>query len=384
MAEPIHRRFGVRKIPISDVREIATHFNLDGDFVSAERYGRGHINDTFLVSVNRKNGNARFILQRINEHVFKDPVSLMENVHRITTHLQAKSDDVRSCLSLVSCAGDRYLYDDEKGGFWRAYPFIEGARTFDKAKSTTQAREAAAMFGQFQNLLRDLPPPRLHETIPDFHNTPARYRQFHEALERDSHNRVQKCKTEIDCALAYEVTAGRLIDLESAGILPERIAHNDTKLNNVMFDEESGKAICVIDLDTVMPGLVLYDFGDLVRSATASASEDEAELSQIGMRMDYFKALAEGYLSTAIDFLTAAEIENLPMAGKIITIETGVRFLTDYLAGDRYFRIHSPNQNLDRCKAQFALLASIDAQFEEMQQVVFNTLSEMNVSLQAN
>ena len=384
MTEPIHRRFGVRKIPISDLREIATHFNLQGDFVSSERYGRGHINDTFLVSVNRNEGNARIILQRINEHVFKDPESLMENVHRITAHLQTKSDDERHCLSLVSCDDGRFLHDDGDGGIWRAYPFIDGARTFDEAESTTQAREAAAMFGQFQNLLGDLPPPRLHETIPDFHNTPARYRHFHEALERDSQNRAQQCRTEIDCALAYEVAAGRLVDLESAGILPERIAHNDTKLNNVMFDEQSGKAICVIDLDTVMPGLVLYDFGDLVRSATASASEDEADLSQVSMRMDYFEALVEGYLSTAIDFLTAAEIENLPMAGKIITIETGVRFLTDYLAGDKYFRTNSPHQNLDRCKAQFALLASIDAQFEEMQQVVVNTLSAMDISLQAS
>lgn len=308
----------------------------------------------------------------------------MENVHRITAHLQAKSNDERHCLSLVSCDDGQHLYDDGDGGIWRAYPFVDGARTFDEAESTTQAREAAAMFGQFQNLLGDLPPPRLHETIPDFHNTPARYRHFHEALERDSQNRAQQCRTEIDCALAYEVAAGRLVDLESAGILPERIAHNDTKLNNVMFDEQSGKAICVIDLDTVMPGLVLYDFGDLVRSATASASEDEADLSQVSMRMDYFEALVEGYLSTAIDFLTAAEIENLPMAGKIITIETGVRFLTDYLAGDKYFRTNSPHQNLDRCKAQFALLASIDAQFEEMQQVVVNTLSAMDISLQAS
>jgi len=360
----------MRKNPITDVRGAAGQFELGGRFVSADRYDRGHINDTFVISVAKDDGDARFILQRINQHVFRNPESLMENIRRVTEHLESKSDDARHCLTLVSSNDGAPFHKDDDGGYWRAYPFIESAISYDEVKSKNQAREAAAIFGRFQSLLGDLPAPRLHETIPDFHNTPARFRQFREILERDAHDRARHCGAEIDCALAYEEAAGALTALQDAGDIPERVAHNDTKLNNVMFDEHSGRAICVIDLDTVMPGSVLYDFGDLVRSATISAAEDETDLSKVRMRMDYYEALVEGYLSTAMDFLTEAEVGNLSMAGKIITIEVGLRFLTDYLSGDEYFRIHRADQNLDRCRAQFALAASIDGQFDEMQQAV--------------
>ena len=374
---PIRHHSGVRKLPISDIREIVTHFELDGNITSADRYGRGHINDTFVVGVARKRGNARYIFQRINKHVFRDPVSLMENIRRITEHLESKNTGRRSCLSLVPANDGSYIFLDEEAEFWRAYRFIEGARTYDEVENTIQAREAAATFGRFQSLVCDLPAPRLYEPIPDFHNTPARYRQFHEALERDAHDRARHCGAEINRALFYEDVAGALMTLHEAGHIPERITHNDTKLNNVMFDEQSGKAICVIDLDTVMPGLALYDFGDLVRTATTPAAEDETDLTKINMRVDYFEALAEGYLSAALDFLTEAEIGHLAVAGKVITIETGLRFLTDYLSGDEYFRIHRPHQNLDRCRVQFALAASIDQQLDEMQKVVTGVVSGM-------
>jgi Ser/Thr protein kinase RdoA (MazF antagonist) len=360
-------------MPIADIRQIATQFQLDGAFVSADRYGSGHINDTYRISAT---GDTRFILQRINQHVFRDPAALMENIRRVTDHLQAKSPEINRNLSLVKTQEDTdFLLDDERE-YWRVYRFVEGAHSVDSPVNPGQARDAAAMFGHFQNALCDLPVPALHETISGFHDTAARYRQFHDAVENDSNGRVGECSAEIDRALAFENAACEVAALQAAGALPERIVHNDTKLNNVMFDDESGKAVCVVDLDTVMPGLALSDFGDLVRSATTSASEDENDPSKIRMRPNYFAALAEGYLSTAIDFLTEAEIDLLARAGKIITIETGVRFLTDHLCGDEYFRTSRPGHNLDRCRAQFALASSIDAQLDAMQGVVYRIASE--------
>jgi len=367
----------MRKNLVTDIPGIAAQFELGGRFISADRYGRGHINDTFVVSIEKDDGDARFILQRINQHVFREPLALMENVWRITEHLKRKSHDSGRCLSLVPTNEGEHCYQDDDGGCWRAYPFIEGACTYDEVESTSQAREAAAMFGLFQELVSDLPGPRLHETIANFHNTPARYRQFHAARTVDAHDRAKYCIPEVEWALAHEQVAGSLHALQEAGKISQRITHNDTKLNNVMFDEQSGKAICVIDLDTVMPGLALYDFGDLVRSTTMTATEDETDLSKVSMRMDYYEALVEGYLSTAMSFLTDAEIENLALSGQVITIETGLRFLTDYLSGDEYFRIHRPDQNLNRCRAQFALAASIGEQLDEMRRVVASVVSRI-------
>ena len=307
----------------------------------------------------------------------------MENIQRVTGHLQTKDTGSRSFLSLVPTGDGGCYFIDEEQEYWRTYRFVEGARTYDEAASVQQAHEAAAIFGEFQNLICDLPGPRLHETIADFHNTPARYRRFHEAVERDSHGRAGLCRAEIDCALSFEDGAGVLVALQDAGDLPERITHNDSKLNNVLFDEHGDHAICVIDLDTVMPGLSLYDFGDLVRSATTSAAEDATDIADIGMRLDYFEALAQGYLGTAMNFLTEKEIGHLAVAGKVITVETGVRFLTDYLSGDEYFRVHGPRQNLDRCQAQFALAASIDRQMADMQRVVAGIVAGMKRTKQA-
>jgi len=374
----------VRATPISDLREIASHFELDGNFVSADRYGSGHINDTFLVTVARGSANVRYILQRINKHVFRNPVSLLENIRRVTEHLQSRSVGSGQCLTLVATNDGADYFLDQHQEYWRVYHFVAGARTIDTAQSREQAQEAAAIFGRFQSQLSDLPGPRLHETIPDFHNTLVRYRQFRHALERDSCGRARHCGTEIDRALSFEQGAGVLAELQAAGDLPERIVHNDAKLNNVMFDERSGAATCVIDLDTVMPGLVLYDFGDLVRSVATSAAEDETNFSRIEMRLDYFQALAEGYLGSAMEFLTEAEIGRLAIAGKIITIETGLRFLADYLSGDEYFRTHRPQHNLDRCRAQFALAVSIDAQLAAMEDIVAGFVSRVNRNGQAS
>lgn len=291
----------------------------------------------------------------------------MGNIRRVTEHLKTRVPVGHICLALVPTADGGDYYVDASGEYWRLFRFLEGTRSYDAVRSRAHAREAAAEFGRFQAMLQDLPGPRLSETIPNFHNTPARYAQFHEARNRDEHARVRHCLQEIDWALEREECAAALVELHEAGEIPERITHNDTKINNVMFDRDTDKAVCVIDLDTVMPGLAPYDFGDLVRTATTAAAEDETDLSRINMSMDYYEALVDGYLGATAGFLTEVEIENLPLAGKIITLETGLRFLSDYLSGDTYFRIHRPEQNLERCRAQFALATSINDQLHDMQ-----------------
>ncbi len=305
--------------------------------------------------------------------MFRDPAALMENVFRVTVHLQERNPAGHISLTVVPTVDGDHFHVDASGEYWRMFRFIEGASSFDTVSSLAHAREAAREFGRFQAMLADLPGPRLRETIPHFHDTPFRYATFHEARERDVQHRSKHCMPEIDWALAHEDCAGLLSGLQEAGEIPERITHNDTKINNLLFDVESGKAVCVIDLDTVMPGLAPHDFGDLVRTATSPAAEDETELQKIGMRMDYFEALVDGYLDATAGYLTEAEVESLPLAGKIITIETGLRFLTDYLSGDRYFRVDSPEQNLQRCRAQFALADSIDRQLGKMQRVTSDT-----------
>ena len=293
----------------------------------------------------------------------------MENISRVTDHLKTRTTRSHSCLTLVPKADGARFHVDDTGEYWRMYRFLEGTRSYDSIPSVGHARQAAAEFGCFQNLMRDLPGPRLRETIADFHNTQARYAQLHQACSTDSYDRARHCLPEIEWAMGHEQSAVSLLALQEAGEIPERITHNDTKINNVMFDLETDKAVCVIDLDTVIPGLALYDFGDMVRTATTPAAEDEKDLSRITMRIDYYEALVGGYLGATGDYLNEAELQNLAVSGKIITIETGVRFLSDYLSGDEYFRINRPDQNLDRCRAQFALAASIDDALSDMQKV---------------
>lgn len=291
----------------------------------------------------------------------------MDNVCRVTTHLLSKATEPQNCLSLVPALDDEFYHADERGDYWRMYRFLEGLQSYDSLLSKAHAREAAREFGRFMDQMRDLPGPRLHETIPDFHDTPARFARLHEACEADTHDRSKHCGREIEQALKYEESAGLLIALRASGDIPERVVHNDTKINNVMFDAD--RAVCVIDLDTVMPGLAPYDFGDMVRSATMTAAEDETDLSRVAMHLGNYEALVEGFIAATGGFLTEAEVESLAVSGRIITIEAGIRFLTDYLCGDPYFRTQRPGQNLDRCRAQFALAASIDEQFDDMRQL---------------
>jgi Ser/Thr protein kinase RdoA (MazF antagonist) len=355
-----------------DIRAIANHFRLLGEFVSAKPHGSGHINDTYCVTFDQHGLRTRYIFQWINHHVFKNPAALMDNVQRVTAHLATRMahqpDAKRRVLSLVPANDGQAFYRDEEGNHWRAYVFIEGARTFDAVESPLQAFEAAKAFGHFQNMLSDLPAPRLHDTIPDFHHTPKRFAALEQAIEADVMNRAVEAKAEIAFARKRKSIVNVLLDAN----LPERITHNDTKFNNVMLDDKTGEGICVIDLDTVMPGLAVYDFGDIVRSATSSAGEDMRDLSKVEMQFPIFEALVKGYLTSASEFLTRAERELLASSGKLITFETGIRFLTDFLSGDTYFKVHREGHNLDRCRTQFKLTESIEEQESKMNELVIH------------
>ena len=353
-----------------DFSALVERFAVPGDFVGAARHGSGHINDTYQVTCDLAGQPVHYLLQRINHEIFTNPVALMENIQRVTAHLRAKlagqSDLDRRTLTLIPTRTGPPYHRDEAGNYWRAYIFIEQARTYDAVESPQQAFAAAQAFGRFQKLLTDLPAPRLHDTIPDFHHTPNRFAALELAIVADSCNRAALAKDEIAFALERQPITAVLID---AG-LPERITHNDTKFNNVMLDDSTGEGLCVIDLDTVMPGLALYDFGDQVRTTTSPAKEDERDLSKVGLQFAMFEALVRGYLSEAGEFLTPSERRYLVFAGKLITFEIGIRFLADFLAGDVYFKIHRDGHNLDRCRTQFRLVESIEQQENQMHKLL--------------
>jgi len=353
-----------------NIEAAVRQFKIDGVFVDAMAYGSGHINDTYLALFDNAGIPARFIVQRINRTIFKNPGAMMENIQRVTAHLASavagEPDCERHVLTLIPTRNEQAWHVDAKGEYWRAYQFIEGARTYDAVENTDQAYQAAKAFGRFQELLGGLGAPRLHDTIPDFHNTPKRYAAFEKAIAADVAGRVNLARPEIEYALAHALIAGMLL---GAG-LPERVTHNDTKFNNVMLDDETGEGICVIDLDTVMPGLALYDFGDMVRTTTSPAKEDEQDLSKVTLQFPMFEALVRGYLGSAGDFLTGAEKNHLVTASKVITFEQGIRFLGDYLSGDTYYKVHREGHNLDRCRTQFKLLESIEQQEDAMERLV--------------
>jgi Phosphotransferase enzyme family len=353
-----------------DLSAIARAFDLPGEFVSAVPTGSGHINDSYCATFQTNGQSARYILQRINHHIFGDPAALMQNIQRVTSHLATKlaaePDCHRRTLTLIPTRYFRAWHVDPLGNYWRAYHFIEHARAFDIVESPAQAYQAAKAFGRFQHLLADLPAPRLHDTIPDFHHTPKRFAQLQRAITTDAANRAHLARPEIDFALGREALTSILLDAQ----LPERVTHNDTKFNNVMLDNRTGEAICVIDLDTVMPGFAPFDFGDMVRTTTSPVAEDEQTLSKVTVQWPMFDALARGYLASAGGFLVPAERDHLVAASKLITFEQGLRFLTDYLAGDPYYKIHRPSHNLERCRTQFKLVASIEQQEDAMHRLV--------------
>ncbi len=329
-------------------------------------YGSGHINKTFLVTGCT---GKRYILQKINTHVFTRPQELMENVASITEYLSHKVSDPRGVLHLYpTLDGQSYLQLPD-GQIWRAFLFVENAICLERPETPQDFYESAVAFGRFQEYLKDFPAHTLHETIPNFHNTPDRYRIFRQTLEADPMGRKAQVQEEIEFALAREEEAGTLVRLLEEGKLPLRVTHNDTKLNNVMLDAHTRKALCVLDLDTVMPGLGLYDYGDSIRFGAATAAEDEQDLSKVMLDMELFEAYTDGFLS-ACPGLTELERQLMPLAAKIITLELGVRFLTDYLDGDHYFAIHRPGQNLDRARTQFKLVADMEKHRKQMEDIV--------------
>ncbi|MDB6132619.1 MAG: hypothetical protein JWM59_862 [Verrucomicrobiales bacterium] len=359
-----------------DIPRLTRQFLMPGDFLSHAPCGQGHINDTYEVRISQAGTPVRYIIQRINHAIFTRPDLVMENIRRVTGHIADKlhgenlTEVYRRVLTLVPCRDGRAWHADADGNHWRAYLYVEGAEAHSHVNSPALAREAAKSFGRFQHLLADLPLPRLADTIPHFHHTRSRYDALMHAAEEDRAGRRAAVAAELDWCRAREAAVDVLLDAHAAGLLPERITHNDTKINNVMIDHQTGEGICIMDLDTVMPGLALYDFGDLVRTTTISTAEDEQDTSLVEMRLPMFQALVEGYLSTAKSFLTPAEIGQLAFAGKLITLETGLRFLTDHLNGDLYFKTKRPGHNLDRFRVQARLVESIEKQHDAMQAVV--------------
>jgi Phosphotransferase enzyme family len=362
-----------------DLRSVAAAFQVGGEFQEAAPYGTGHINDTYAVVVRQRGGTVRYIFQRINHSIFKNPPALMENVERVTSHVRRKleagrADGIsRRVLTLVPTREGRTWHLDAGGNTWRCYFFIERATTHDQITTAAQACEAAKAFGLFQKQLADLPPPRLHETIPGFHHSRQRFDALRAAVGEDVCNRAAGVKRDIEFCMRREAMVDVLLDLQARGVLPERVTHNDTKLNNVMLDDATGEGVCVIDLDTVMPGLALYDFGDMCRTGCSPAAEDERDLTRVEARMDIFGALVQGYLATAGGFLTPAEREHLVFSARLITFEIGIRFLTDHLRGDRYFKIHREGHSADRARVQFKMIESFERQEAAMNRLVKET-----------
>lgn len=359
-----------------DFNSIVKNFTFGGDFIKSQSYGFGHINDTYEAYFIMPNGQMkRFILQRINSSVFKNPEKLMENIQAVTAFLRKKIIEIggnpdRETLNLIPTVDGKSFYKSNDGDYWRAYVFIEDAQTYQIVERPQHFYNAGKAFGNFQKLLSDYPAETLYETIQNFHNTKTRFDTFVNVLEKDIMNRARDVKEEIGFALKRYDDAILLVNMLERGELPLRVTHNDTKFNNVMIDNRTGEGICVIDLDTVMPGLSLYDFGDAIRFGTNPAAEDEKDLSKVWMDIPLYEQFTKGFLCAAGDSLTKTELSHLPHSAKIMTYECGIRFLTDYLSGDTYFKIHREGHNLDRCKTQFKLVADMEQKFEQMQNIV--------------
>lgn len=355
---------------------IISQFAFEGTLVSAAPYGAGHINDTQALLYRQADGSdRRYILQRINQYVFRKPREVMENIERVTAHLREKiaaagGDPDRETLTLVPTRTGEMYFQDAQGEFWRGYLFIEGARTYEIAQSQEQIYQTAWAFGNFARQLADLPEPLLYETIPNFHYTPKRFTAFLDSLERDPKNRAAEVVDEIRFLTEREADTRVLTGLLEQGELPLRVTHNDTKINNLLVDEATGKGLCIVDLDTTMPGLSLYDFGDMVRTAAALAAEDETDWKKAGISLENFDSLAHGYLDAARDFLVQAEIDQLAFSGRLITLEQALRFLTDYINGDVYYKIHHPRHNLDRARTQIQMVKEMEDQFAQMVAIV--------------
>jgi len=349
------------------MEHIYRQFQLDGLPISCTRYGNGHINQTYLLVTNRPH---LYILQGLNTGVFKNIPGLMNNLIAVTDHLKKQTDDLRRALHLVPTVDGQPYLTCANGEYWRMYEFVLNSLCLEKAETADDLYQSGVAFGQFQNQLADFPAETLTETIPRFHDTPDRFRLFHEAIEADRAGRLKDVQAEVEAFLAYEKDANALMSLCRSGELPLRVTHNDTKLNNVMLDADTRTPLCVIDLDTVMPGLAANDFGDTIRFGASTAAEDEEDLSKVAMSLELFEAYATGFLSACGGRLTRKEIETLPWGAKLMTLECGVRFLTDHLNGDVYFHINRPGLNLIRCRTQLKLVQDMDQKWDEMNAII--------------
>ena len=357
------------------VHEAIDGFKLPGELKECIRYGSGHINDTYRLTYETPQGTKRYILQRMSTSIFKKPLELMENVSGVTAWLRKKiiengGDPERETLTLVKSNDGLPYFVDSTGEYWRVYLFIEGATCYDAVKDDNDFYQSAVAFGHFQRLLADYPAETLHETINDFHNTPDRLEKFKKAVAEDICGRAASVQKEIDFILEREELTHALYDLQLDGRLPLRVTHNDTKLNNIMIDDETGKAICVIDLDTVMPGLTANDFGDSIRFGASTALEDEQDLSKVSCDLHLFDVYARGFIEGCGGALTDLEIDMLPMGAILMTFENGIRFLTDHLEGDHYFHIHREGHNLDRCRTQLTLVKDMQEKLPQMNAII--------------
>ncbi len=344
----------------------AYQFRLNGSPKFCAPCGSGHINETYLLETDER----KYILQKINRRVFRDVPALMKNVALVTRHLSRLEPDPRRVLTLVSAVDGMDYWVDDEGEYWRVYDFITDSVCLEQAESSFGLFQSGVAFGRFQSMLSNFPAETLSETIPRFHDTPNRYAQLREAIEKDALGRLHTAEAEIAFALEREKEAGTMVRMHREGKLPLRVTHNDTKLNNVLLDLKTGAPLCVVDLDTVMPGLIGNDFGDSIRFGASTALEDETNLDKVSLSLDYYRAYAQGFLDACGASLEPAEIDTLPLGAKLMTLECGVRFLTDYLSGDTYFRIHRPEHNLDRCRTQFKLVADMELKWGAMGEII--------------
>lgn len=356
----------VVKKPEPDFYTIVSRFRTEGEIVHAFPYGSGHINDSYKVTTRKKN----YLLQRVNDSVFKDVPGLTGNIIKVTDFLSDQlTDDRMKVLKTIPTHTGNYYFRDEEGGYWRLFDFIEGSRSFDRVENPDLAFEGGKAYGWFLRMLDGFPVNQLIDTIPHFHNISFRLNNFRNAVKKDVSARASGVRKDIAFAEERAEQMNLIWKLGSEGKIPMRVTHNDTKINNVLFDEDN-RAVCIIDLDTVMPGFVHYDFGDAIRTFTNTADEDEQDFSRVRMDLTLFEAFSNGFLSETKAILKPAELETLAFSAKMMTYIIGIRFLTDYLEGDIYYKTKYPDHNLVRARVQFSLIESMEAQFEKMQEII--------------
>lgn len=358
-----------------DYNKIMQAFGVQEEILICEPFGSGHINDTYRVVVKRENGEKEYVLQRMNTQIFQNPVGLMNNIKLVTEYMKEViikkgGDPERETLHFYPTTEGKMYYIDEEGKYWRLEDMVMRSLSYDLAANREMFASTGEAFGQFMADLADFPAEELVEVIPNFHNTRVRYQTFVSEVEANRAGRIEDCRPEIEFALARKELAESIVKQLENNELPLRVTHNDTKINNILMDADTDQPLCIIDLDTIMPGACAYDFGDSIRFGASSALEDEKDLDKVYMKLDLFEAYTEGYMKAVGKTLTPAEAKSLAVGAMLLTYETGIRFLGDYLNGDVYFKTHRPGQNLDRARTQLKLVADMESKFDQMQAIV--------------